>query len=139
MGLLEKNFDPTQKQLREFGVVAAVMCTLIGLVLHWRVALGWQWVSLISAAGVAVLLLSRINVNAVRPIFMGMMRATYPIGWLISHLIMGLFYYGMLTPLGLFFRLKRRDPLHRRFDKDATTYWTTHRMPGSVRCYYRQF
>jgi hypothetical protein len=45
----------------------------------------------------------------------------------------------VITPVGLIFRLLGKDPLTRRFDPRASTYWVKHEEPGNVERYFRQF
>jgi hypothetical protein len=52
---------------------------------------------------------------------------------------MALVFYGLFTPMGLLFRLIGRDPLNRRFDPTAQTYWTPHQTVTDGRRYFRQF
>jgi hypothetical protein len=52
---------------------------------------------------------------------------------------MAAFYYLLLTPVGLVFRLIGRDPLRRRFDRNATTYWIARRPPETSDRYFHQF
>ncbi len=63
---------------------------------------------------------------------------TYPIGWLVSRLLLGVLFYGMFTPLGLLFRLLGRDALARRARPDASSYWITKEGPNDARSYFRQ-
>lgn len=58
-----------------------------------------------------------------RPIHVGWMYAAFPIGWTVSHLLIALVYYLVLTPIGLLMRAAGYDPLQRRFDRTAATYW----------------
>ena len=48
-------------------------------------------------------------------------------------------FFFMLTPVGLFFRLTGKDPLHRRFDPEASSYWTDPRPRRGKESYFRQF
>ena len=61
--------------------------------------------------------------EAGRRLYVGWMRAAEPLGFTFSHLVLAAVYYGVLTPIGLVLRLAGRDPLRRRFDRQATTYW----------------
>ena len=66
-------------------------------------------------------------------------KLAYPVGWINSHLVLSLFYYLVLTPIGLIMRAFGRDLMHRRFDRDASTYWNE-RNPGSAPArYFKQF
>jgi hypothetical protein len=48
-------------------------------------------------------------------------------------------FYLVFTPVGLVMRLLGRDPLQRRFDREAGTYWVDHVEPRSVEEYFRQY
>jgi saxitoxin biosynthesis operon SxtJ-like protein len=47
-------------------------------------------------------------------------RLSHALGWVNSRVLLSLFFFGVLTPVGLFFRSIGRDPLQRR--KRATTW-----------------
>jgi hypothetical protein len=50
----------------------------------------------------------------------------------LSMILLGLIYYGMFTPVGLAFRVAGRDPLHRKLDRAAKSYWQVRaRSPAS--------
>src|SRR5262245_8199480 len=74
-----------------------------------------------------------------KPVYLGLTLATWPIGWGTSHLALGLLYYGVITPIALGFRLAGRDPLNRRFDRGATTYWEPYQPDRGMDRYLKQF
>jgi hypothetical protein len=45
-------------------------------------------------------------------------------------IVMRLLFFGVVTPIGLAMRLTGRDPLRRRHDPTATSYWIVRRPPG---------
>ena len=57
--------------------------------------------------------------NVRRLLYLGWMRVFYPIGWVVSHLLLAIVYYLVLTPIGLVMRLFGGDPMHRGFDRSA--------------------
>jgi hypothetical protein len=61
-----------------------------------------------------------------------------PIGHAISAVLLGLIYYGLITPLALLFRIAGRDPLARRAPALAS-YWEAKSEPRDVRRYLRQY
>ncbi|HEX4954102.1 MAG TPA: SxtJ family membrane protein [Thermoanaerobaculia bacterium] len=69
----------------------------------------------------------------------GWMEAVAPMGWTVSHLVLGLTWYLVITPIGLVMRLLRRDPLRLERDPAASTYWVDHSMPSEISRYFRQF
>ena len=51
------------------------------------------------------------------------------LGWINTRIILGLVYYGLVTPMGVMMRLLGRDPMRRRFEPAANTY----RVPRPTR------
>ena len=51
----------------------------------------------------------------------------------------GVIYYIVLTPIGLFLRLTGYDPMQRRFDRAAKTYWTPREQEEKTKRYFQQF
>jgi hypothetical protein len=71
-------------------------------------------------------------------VYLGLSYATYPIGFAVSHVILVLVYCVVLTPIGLTMRLFGYDPLARRFDAGAKTYWTPRNKAKTVESYFKQ-
>jgi hypothetical protein len=75
-----------------------------------------------------------------RPLFVAWMYLVFPIGWTVSHAIMAVLYFLLVTPTGLVRRLLvHDDPLGRRLDRTATTYWFERPPPPAVERYLRQY
>ncbi len=76
---------------------------------------------------------------ALRIVYLGMAYAAFPIGLVISHAILAAVYYAVLTPIGLLMRLVGHDPMRRRFDPQAESYWIERKPDENVSRYFRQF
>jgi hypothetical protein len=63
----------------------------------------------------------------------------FPIGWAMSLCILSLMFYGILTPLAWFLRLRGRDVLHRRKPAADESLWTPVEPVKNVESYFRQF
>ena len=74
-----------------------------------------------------------------RKVYIEWMSAAEPIGWTISHFILGIVFYGVITPIGLIMRLVGRDPMQRKFAPNAATYWEPRAQVADVKRYFRQF
>lgn len=61
------------------------------------------------------------------------------IGFVVSNLIMALFYYLVLTPFGLIRRLFSKDSFPKTFDRNAKTYWKDAKQVDDPSQYYKQF
>ena len=63
----------------------------------------------------------------------------HPVGAAVSHGLMALVYFGVVTPTGLRLLLAGRDPLGRTLQRGAPgSYWLPHRPGGDVARYLRQ-
>ena len=67
------------------------------------------------------------------------MYAAFPIGWVISEVLLGLIFYLAFTPMGLVLRLLGHDPLQRRSDAKQRSYWIAHDPGGDMARYFKQF
>jgi hypothetical protein len=74
----------------------------------------------------------------VRPIFIGWLVLAFPIGWVVSRVLLACLYYGLFTPIALLFRLIGRDALHLR-RSNVPTYWLPKPAAAGVHSYFRQF
>lgn len=139
MALVTLNLKPTDKQLREFGLVALVMLSLIAGLLWWAGKIEAGGAAVFVASGAVVFVLGRIRAGLIRPVYQLMMLVTFPVGWIVSHTAMAIFFYGLITLMGLFFRLIGRDPLCLSYDRQAQTYWRRYRHKRNANDYFHQF
>ncbi len=131
-------FDATKKTLRQFAGLWIVFFG--GLALYWGPYKGYPtagWI--LGAVALTMGPLGLVMPSLIRPIFVGWMVLAFPIGWLISRIVLGILYYGVFTPLSLIFRLQGRDALARRKRPEAASYWIAKPVITDVRRYYRQF
>jgi hypothetical protein len=139
MSLVQINWYPDRKELRNFGRIALIVSIIVTLLLCVLKGLALQWALIILAAGFSIFLTSLLSTKSTRTIYLALILLASPIGLAVSLIIMAAFYFLLLTPLGLFFRLIKRDPLQRKFDQNAKSYWLTRRPQDSLERYFRQF
>ena len=139
MSLFEIDWNPKSKELRSFGKIALVASAVISLLLYLLKGVAIQWVLIIFAFGFIIFIISMISLKLTKMIYLGMILLTMPIGWVVSFILMAAFYFLLLAPLGLVFRLIGRDPLYRRFDPAAKSYWLSRRPPKGPEQYFHQF
>ena len=133
--MLKIDFKPPVDQLCQFGTIALAGFTLIGVVATQQFgapeAVGFGALALAAFLG----LCGAFEFTApIKPIYIGMMIIAFPIGMVVSMVSLSLIYYGMFTPVAMFFRITGRDPLHRKLDPAAESYWNvreTQRTPAS--------
>ncbi|MEI6393196.1 MAG: SxtJ family membrane protein [Verrucomicrobiota bacterium] len=130
--------NPTRKALRQFAAAWLVFFLAFGA--HQYLARKHPTFGLaVMGVALAIGLLGLIKPPAVRWLFVGWMVAAFPIGWLISRLTLLLMYYGIITPVALFFRIRGRDLLRRKPTAAPTSFWLPKETPEDVRSYFRQY
>ncbi len=135
MKLVSINWSPSPSQLRQFGCCCTVVLPIIG---WWW---GFSFVSLmiLVSVGLALALLSWCVPSLVRPLFVGIMVATAPIGMLLGELAMLFIYLFIFCPIGFVFRRMQRDALKLRMSIATKSYWKTKSQPKELDRYYRRF
>jgi hypothetical protein len=138
MALTEINWQPSRRDLRVFAACLLVFAQLAGAILHWK------WGGTYLPAGIALAggvcgIIGLLAPPAIRPVFVAMVVLAFPIGWVVSHVVLAVFFYGLLTPLGLLLRLFGSDLLRRKFDPAAKSYWEPHEPSSDATRYFRQY
>ncbi len=105
---------------RAFGFTIGVAASLLTLVI-WLVTgkiLGW----LLGVAG-ALMLIAVIWPVFLLPANRMWQRFARRLGLVMNHVVLGIFLYLVMTPIGLIMRLLGHDPLQLRRDEDAESYF----------------
>jgi hypothetical protein len=137
MALLNKR-EPSAAELRVFGLVMAAVAGIVGAL---AIYIGDAWRGAIVAwlVGLALCLVYYTLPPTRILLYNSWMAVVYPIGWLVSHGLMAMIYYLLMTPIGLVMRLFGRDPLNRDLEPSTTTYWSPLDVPDTRRRYFQQF
>jgi len=137
--MIEINRNPSTRQLRQFAALwFPAFGALVGFLLfrrlesHMPAVLVWTTAAVVSLVGLA-------SPRFMRWVYVGMMTLTFPIGWVISNVILIVVYYLVLTPIGLAMRLAGRDPMQRRLERDARSYWLARSAQTPTARYFRQY
>lgn len=131
-------FHPDSRMLRQFAVIWIVF--FLGLAAWQGWGHGRREVALVLViVALSVGPLGMWRPQWIRPIYVGWTVAVFPIGWVVSHLVLGLIFYGLFTPISLVFRILGRDALGRHRPTHPSSYWHPKSTPTDVRSYFRQF
>jgi hypothetical protein len=99
----------------------------------------WLVASALWGTGAVAALVTWSAPGAGRVLYVGWMLAAVPVGWTLTRLVLAAVYYLVLTPIGLIMRIAGRDPLRRRFDPGAASYWIERRSRPDPARYFKQF
>lgn len=132
------NWKPSSRELRIFA--ALLMLFVYGVATYWiwktgqtvgpGMLIGYGWT--IGLIGLAV-------PQSIRWVYIGWMLAVFPIGWVVSYLLLAAIFFGVIMPIGLILRVLGRDPMRKSFDRSASTYWIARPTePTDSQRYFRQ-
>jgi hypothetical protein len=139
MPLIALNDNPSDRELRQFAAIwFPLACIIVAGVAYYRA--GWEPVTPFAlAVGLTVGVIGCARVGFIRPLYLGWLYAAYPLGWLVSHAVLGIVFFLVMTPLGWVMRFSGYDPLRRRVDPTAATFWTVVETDAHKTGYLRQF
>ncbi len=145
--LIDLNLRPDDGTLRQFGFIALAGFGFLALIAWYEVLIfsfGLGAARPIVAgvfAGLAGLatLFSLVYPKANLPIYLGLTIVAFPIGFVLSYVIMGALFYLIITPVGLIMKLIGHDPMHRKFEPDAESYWVAVQGERAKSTYFKQF
>jgi len=139
MPLIDIIKEPSRRQLRQFGGI--FLPAFIGVVAFFVRGGGSSWAvpgALLGAAAASVAV-ALARPALLRVPFVGLQYVAYPIGWVVSHVLMAVVYFGVVTPVGFLVRTFRGDPMTRRLDPTATSHWVPHKGRLPLERYFRQY
>jgi hypothetical protein len=112
---------------RSFGLLLGAVCAVAGI-LAYRAGRGSDiaW----ALAAIVLVAIAVVVPGALAPVRRGWLRIGHWLGAVINPIVLGLVYAVVFIPFGVLMRLFRRDPMARRFDPAATSYWIE-RKPAS--------
>lgn len=136
--MIEVDWNPDGKKLRQFGWICLGGFALAGCIAFFKFH-SFTGAMIFWGMAIALPILGFISTKPVRLVYVVLTAVTLPIGFVVSHLALGLLYYGIFTPLAVFFRLKGRDELRRKLEPATESYWVECGAPRPAENYYRQF
>lgn len=135
MKLVEMNWQPSDRELKQFGLISLVAFPL----------LGWMWgassvvLTILAVIGAVLASLGFVVPAALKPVYIGLCLLTMPIGMVVGELMMAIVFYGVFLPIGLVFRLMGRDALQLQLDRQAPSYWQAKKRPTGAASYFQQW
>ncbi|HQK94587.1 MAG TPA: SxtJ family membrane protein [Armatimonadota bacterium] len=133
MGLVRVDWRPGPRQLRQFGLAALAGSLAVGGLLYWR-GHGAAAMGLVGAGGLAAIL-GLTGTQMALPVYWAWMGLAFAMGHVMTRLLLGIAYFGIITPMGLAMRALGRDRL--RLRRQSGTYWRP--VPPGSSDYERQF
>lgn len=106
--------------LKKFGEKSAIGFFVLGLLffLLKKKVYFYFWI-----AAAIFGLMSMFMPKALKVVCILSMRIAEPIGWVMSRVIFSIFFFLVITPIGLVLKLLGKDLLNIKFNRQAKSYW----------------
>ncbi len=109
-----------RKALRSFGLLIGMIFSVIGL---WPTLFQGEdprlWALVLGAGLVLIGLVLPVVLRSPHRLWM---KVAHGLGWVNTRILLGLIFYGLITPMGLVMRALGKDSMRRALVQDADTY-----------------
>ena len=104
---------------RKFGLLFCVVFAAVAALLWWKGRASYPIAAALSAA---FLLAAFAFPSVLQPLNRAWMAFAVLLHKVTSPIILGVLFFVLFTPVGLFMRIRKRDVMRRRFDRSAESY-----------------
>ena len=114
---------------RNFGIVFFIVFLVVSL---WPLTYGEPvriWSAIISSV---FLILGLMNSKLLTPLNKLWFKFGMILGAIVAPVVMGVVFFLVITPIGLFMKIIGKDLLKKRYEKKKTTYWIIRGKPVST-------
>jgi hypothetical protein len=118
-----KKANKERRELRNFGLLVGGIFLLIGL---WpAIFKGGEARVGTLALGFALVILGALLPQSLKYIYAAWMKLGHILSWINTRILLGFIFYGLITPMGLVFRLFGRNPMELGRAENLDTYRVT--------------
>ncbi len=118
--MINAKISATREEVRKFGYLFAGICVILGAYSIYKGHSTWLWF----AGGAGFFLITGLlGYPILRPIYVVWMKFAYVLGWINMRLLLGVFFFVILTPVGLLMRVFGKDLLDEKIERGAGSYW----------------
>lgn len=123
--------------LRKFGLLVGGVFATFALFLWLRHKAAYPY---FLWPGVTLIAFGAVMPRALKYVYIPWMTLAFVLGFIMARVVLALFFFLVVTPIGLVARLFGKDFLRLKLDKSASSYWI-HREPKATTAadYERQF
>ena len=109
-----------RRMLRKFGITLGIIFGIIGVFLQW-----YENNYAVYFFGLSLFLISMgiLAPGLLKPVEKGWMAFALILNWIMTKILLGIFFFSIFTIVGFLWRLFRGDPLGLRFVKGSKSYW----------------
>ncbi|MES2662554.1 MAG: SxtJ family membrane protein [Pseudomonadota bacterium] len=140
MKMVNINWNPDKAELRKFGLTMLIGFSIIAAVAFFvfevskNIAIG---LVIFGAVSLVLSYIGRLGMIIYYPwMTIGMIMGT-----IVSHVILAVLFFGIVTPIGLVFKIMRRDSLQKNVypNPEASSWTNIEPIENTIEAYQRQF
>ena len=133
-----KELETSPPKLRNFGLLVGGVFAVLGILWWMRGRPYFAWGLL---PGVVLLFLGVLSPKSLKFLYIAWMSLAIVLGFVVSNVLLTVFFYLVIAPLGLTARLFGKDFLGLKLDHSAPSYWIVRDRSAqkSPQDYERQF
>ena len=138
LAMFVTNSPMPPSQLRWFGLSLGGLVCCFAAISFWRFD---QRELALGLAGFACLLVAvyYLMPSTQTRIVRGFRTIVWPIQAVVSIVLLGILFFGVILPIGLLLRGLGRDPLVKRADPDKASYWEPYPTTTDTKRYFRTY
>jgi hypothetical protein len=128
--------EPTAAQLRWFGASLALALTCLAAILWFRFEP--PMISGVAmAVAIALLLIYYLIPASRKTVYQCVTSVTYRLSMMLGIVLLSIVFFTIIWPIGWALKLAGRDPLAKRPDRSAQSYWQASPKKPSLSQYFR--
>lgn len=137
MNWADINRTPSDRLLRQFAAISAVVALGLATGRGWRGDVAGA--GAFAAVALLVAVIGSLRPQGLKVVFVGLSVLTFPIGWVVSQVMLLVLFGIVVTPLAVVFRLMGRDRLWLHADQARTSLWKPRAETKDAERYLRQY
>ncbi len=132
-----KQLKTGPRDLRKFGLMVGGVFAALGLIMLLRHKPHYPW---FLTPGIILIVAGAVVPKALKYVYIAWMSLAIVLGLIVSTILLTLFFFLVVTPIGLVARMVGKDFLRLKLDKQASSYWIPRpKTPKAPAEYERQF
>lgn len=112
-----------RKNLREFGIIFCIVGIVLAAISFYKNGFLTSASMVFLTAALAFLASGLFSPNILKPLHKVWMSLAVIMGYILSHVVLFIAFFLVITPMGLLLRLIRKDILDLNLNKPEATYW----------------
>jgi hypothetical protein len=130
-----KKLKTGERELRKFGWLVGGVLSALAILMWLRHKTYFRY---FLAPGIALMVFGFLLPKILKRVYIAWMSVAIAIGFVISNVILTVFFFLVITPIGLMTRLLGKDFLALKIDREAPTYWISQERATKTPAEYEQ-